>query len=71
MNGRSERQALAAIKVRFNTTRTHTFCRVEMNADEDGIAIRVCDRNSRRQGHKDIAVPGHDHAISAGRKEGF
>src|SRR5204862_7051489 len=71
MNGRSERQTLAAKKIGFNTTGTHALCRVEMNADEDGIPIRVCDRDSAWQWHKDIAVPGHDDAITGSGKEAF
>src|SRR6266704_2570501 len=42
-----------------------------MDADEDGVAIRVCDRDSPRQWHKDIAVPGHDYAVTTGGKKGF
>ena len=71
MNGRSERQAIAAIKICFNTAGAHTLCRVEVNADEDGVAVRVRDCNPRRQGHKDIAVPGHHYAIATGCQKAF
>src|SRR6266404_8230805 len=50
MNGRGERQALAAKKICFDTTGAHTLGRVEINAHEDGVGIRVGDWNARRQG---------------------
>ena len=42
-----------------------------MDTNENGVAIRVRDRNPRRQGDKDIALPGHDDAIAIGRKNAF
>src|SRR5437868_12892948 len=39
-----------------------------MNTDENGVAVRVGDCNSRRQRNKNVAVPCHDYAIAAGRQ---
>ncbi len=36
-----------------------------MDADENGVAIRVSNCNARGQRHRNITVPGHDDAISA------
>src|SRR5947208_15055390 len=42
-----------------------------MDTNENGVAIRVRDRNPRRQGDKDIDLPGQDDAIAIGRKNAF
>src|SRR5206468_12290540 len=71
VDGGGERQAFATIKICFNSIRAHSFGRVEMNTDENGVAIRVRNCYARRQRHKNIAVPSHDDAISSGAKKGL
>jgi hypothetical protein len=69
MDGRGKRQAVAAIKVCLDSIGADALCRVEMNAHENGVAIRVCNCDARGQGDEDIAVPSHDHAISVGAEK--
>ena len=71
MNGRSKRQAVAAVKICFDAIGPNAFGRIEMNAHEDGVGIRVGNCNARLQGDKDIAVSGHNDVIPAGGEKGF
>ena len=41
MDSGGERQTVAAIEIRFDAVGANAFCRVEMDADKNGVLIRV------------------------------
>src|ERR1700704_2808628 len=65
MNGRDEGKALAAIKIGFDAAGARARGGVEMNTDENGVAVGVGDGHARSEWHEDIGVAGHDDAITA------
>ena len=71
MHGGGKRQAVAAIEISLDAFSSHSFRRVEVNTDKDGIGVRIRDRNAHWQRDKNIAVAGHDHVVAAGGKKGF
>src|SRR5258708_39698000 len=64
MDGGSKWQTVAAIKICFDSIGAGASCRVEMDAHENCVAIRIGNCRPRPQGDKDIVLAGHDHAIA-------
>ncbi len=71
MNGGRERQTLRTVKVSLDAARAAARCRVEVNANEDRVPIRVGDRDASPQGHENVAVSGHHDSIPVGNKDRF
>src|SRR6266480_3379928 len=65
MDSRSQWEALAIVKICFDTTRAAALGGVEMNGNENGVAISVSDRNTCSECHEHITVASHHHAIPA------
>src|SRR6266498_4660105 len=64
MDGGSKGQTVAAIKVCFDAIGAGASCRVEMDAQENCVAVRIGNSHPRAQRDKDIVLAGHDHAIA-------
>src|SRR5947208_15622669 len=71
MHGGGKRQTVAAIEISLDAFSSHSFRRVEVNTDKDGIGVRIRDRNARWQWDENVAVAGHDHVVTAGGKKSF
>src|SRR5436309_13732651 len=71
MDRRGEWQALATIKICFDTTRAHPFCRVEMNAYKKRIRVGVGDCYPPTQRNEYIAISGHHDPIAVGGENAF
>ena len=71
MDRRGEWQALATIKICFDTTRAHPFCRVEMDAYKKRIRVGVGDCYAPAQRNEYIAIPGHHDPIATGSENAF
>src|SRR5689334_21145728 len=63
MNSGSQRKALAAVKVRFDSAGAGALGRVEMDGNENDVQIRVGNRNARSEWHEHVTIAGHYYAI--------
>lgn len=69
MNAHGQAQAVWPVIVRFNPASAWPERRVEMNADENGMATEVIGRRrALAQGNKHVPVAGHDHPQTLGAK---
>src|SRR5437868_1384747 len=65
MDSRCQWEALTIEKICFDPTSAAALGRVEMDGYENGVGIRIGDRNARSKWHEDVAVAGHHDSISA------
>ena len=64
MNAGGERCTVATIVVGLDAIGGYARGAIEMDRDEDGIAVRVRDRHPRSQGNEDVVLPRHDHPVT-------
>src|SRR5437016_7818785 len=64
MNGRSERETVPSVKISFNSVRASARRGVEMNANKNGVAVLVRDRNAGSERDENVAVSRHHNAIT-------
>ena len=65
-----ERQTLRAIEVGFNSVRAPARCGIEMDANENRIAVLVGNGHAGSERKENITVAGHDDAIAVRLKDG-
>src|SRR4029453_4961546 len=63
MDSRSQRKALAVVKICFDSTCATALGRVEMDGNKNGVGIRVRDCDACSEWDEHVAVAGHHHAI--------
>jgi len=62
---------LGAVEVSFNSARSTARRGVEVDANEDRVPIRVRDGDACSQRNENVAVSGHDNAVSISRQHRF
>ena len=69
MDGGSKGETITAVEVCFDSVRAAARGRVEVNTNENGVGIRICDCYALGQRHEDVAIACHDDAITGFLKE--
>lgn len=70
MNGLGETGALRAVVIGLHAVRGGPGCAVEMDADEDGVALSVGDVAALPETHEVVAVTGEDDVVAVGAQDG-
>ena len=66
MDALGQTGAVASVIISLDAIRAGARRAIEMDRDEGGAAIGVCDSDSRPQRNENIAVASHDHTIPVG-----